>query len=483
MLTAALCKGQVIGFNGTNTPEVLNSEVRGYLRELTIDTLGFVFRADKYDSVSPVPTSEMDNIVLLSNELRAEGKVLAVCFTVLARPGRNIQYQVDAIDYMSNRGVLIYSVRFGNESWAKAAGNKGDFNYYWSWCEGYLPALTSRGFNRILIPVERPNEDQDTWNSSAAQKINSDIRFQPDYHPYWGPKQAPVLDTLDRETLPVANPIQYLPFHDWFYMTLYDEVMAYDLIGMIKTWHEQNIPTKEYHVTEFGPPTAVGHISNCMGFDATTDWFLNEWHNRLGDKAKFTARFNGPSPTGTAIINPRGKKDDISLPNYVKRLGYYTMYNYMRNKNVGDARYFDAPGVYTVSLQNMGYQPMDYTEVFSISQEMRFAGFSYTCLTADYFYDGSGAVEWWAKDSPKTYDVSGLVTVGNIPAVSYGYATVSVRAAIQGCMDPAASNYNPQAEIDNGSCVYPPPPVECLRKRWLFSSLPCKPVKSNCNCR
>lgn len=475
---------QIIGVNGTNTPEVLTPEVRSYIVEMTVDTFGLVFRDDKYKGDN-APANELNNVIALSNEMRSAGKVLAVCFTLYTRDSNfNANNGIEDLDAFLGNGVYVYSIRGGNEEWAKQAGHGkkgGDFNAYWALCSQYLPALTQRGVDRLLIPVERPNEEQDTWNSAAASKINSDIRFQPDYHPYWGPKQAPVLDTLDRETLPVANPIQYLPFHDWFYMTLYEEVLTYDLIGAIKAWHEANIPTKEYHVTEFGPPTAVGHISNCMGFDATTDWFLNEWHDRLGDKAKFTARFNGPSPTGTAIINPRGKKDDVALPNYVKRLGYYTLYNYMRNTNAENTRYFDAAGVYTVSLQNMGYQPMDYKEVFSTSQEMRISGFSYTCLTADYFYDGSGAVEWWAKDSPKTYDVTGLVTVDNIPAVSYGYATVTVREAIQGCTDPLATNYNPQAEIDNGSCVVITP--VCYRKRWLFSSLPCKPAKTNCNCK
>ena len=31
--------------------------------------------------------------------------------------------------------------------------------------------------------------------------------------------------------------------------------------------------------------------------------------------------------------------------------------------------------------------------------------------------------------------------------------------AVYGCTDPAASNYNPNATVDDGSCTYPPPPV------------------------
>jgi hypothetical protein len=33
--------------------------------------------------------------------------------------------------------------------------------------------------------------------------------------------------------------------------------------------------------------------------------------------------------------------------------------------------------------------------------------------------------------------------------------------SVYGCVDPAATNYDPNATIDDGSCTYPPPPVSC----------------------
>ncbi len=44
--------------------------------------------------------------------------------------------------------------------------------------------------------------------------------------------------------------------------------------------------------------------------------------------------------------------------------------------------------------------------------------------------------------------------------VTLGYWIDPVcRAPILGCMDPLALNYNAAAEVDDGSCQYPPPPV------------------------
>lgn len=58
------------------------------------------------------------------------------------------------------------------------------------------------------------------------------------------------------------------------------------------------------------------------------------------------------------------------------------------------------------------------------------------------------------------------------PAPAYGGAgcsgsdseTVSCNTqacAVYGCTDPAATNYNPSATNDDGSCQYPPPPATC----------------------
>lgn len=501
LLLCSSLNAQIIGVNGTNSPETLTPEVRGYIVELTVDTFGFVFRDDKYEG-GVAPQFELDNVVALSNELQAQGKTLAVCFTVYAKE-INVANAMADLDYFINNGVDIYSVRIGNESWAKAGGNNGDFNIYWGKVNQYLPELLERNINRILIPVARPLDKPD-WNALAAEKINSSPVFQPDYHPYWGGNQAPIIDTLGTdETLPFANLSNYAPFQDYFYQTLYNQVLSYDLIGEIREWHEANIPTKEWHITEFGPPTAVGHISNALGFDATTDWFFN--HVRASD-VKFVARFNGPSPTGTAIISPRSKKD-VSGSLYVKRLSYYTMYNVMRNKGALINPVLTS-GTYVVSVQNMERMDKLPTDYFTL-QNCYIESISYTCLTGQNYYSGSGAIEWWDKASPKTYDISGFKTFDYIPSLSYGYITVTVIPFKEGCMDSNYLEYDPSANLNTGcntlkvygsldkNCQNYNPnsnviedciPIEvtiCYKERLIFKSLGCK-VDKTCkinNCK
>ena len=497
--------GQIIGFNGTNTPEVLVPEVRGYVAELAVDTIGMVFRDDKYLGAA-APAIELENVIALSNELKAQGKTLAVCFTVYTRTGMSVTNAMADLDALRSGGVFIYSVRGGNEEWAKVAGHNGDFNTYWTKVEPYLEPLSQRGVNKFLIPVARPADKPD-WNALAATKLNSSELYQPDYHPYWGPNQVKVLDTLgEDETLPTANLSSYASFQDWFYQTLYEQVLAYDLLSEIREWHNANIPTKEWHITEFGPPTAVGHISNAIGFDATTDWFFNAVK---APNVKFVARFNGPSPTGTAIISPRGKKDETQLPSYVRRLAYYTLYNAIRHKNAETSPTLNESREYVVSVQNITKVPKKAHDYYLVSPDYMVTDVSFTGVWGTYYYSGSGTIEWWAKDSPKTYEVNGVQTLQgeDIPAMSYGYLRVTVVervygctdpealnfnpdatvddgsciAKVYGCTDPTATNYNPEANIDNGMCVIIT--VQCYQKRWLFKSLPCKLSKTNnCNC-
>ena len=42
--------------------------------------------------------------------------------------------------------------------------------------------------------------------------------------------------------------------------------------------------------------------------------------------------------------------------------------------------------------------------------------------------------------------------------LGYAQSVINTSSFIPGCTDPAATNYNPSANVDNGTCLYPPPP-------------------------
>jgi hypothetical protein len=496
---------QIIGVNGTNSPETLVPEVRGYITELTVDTFGLVFRDDKYQGAL-APQFELDNVIALSQEMKSKGKVLAVCFTVYPRTGMNVNNAMTDLDKLMSGGVLIYSVRIGNEEWAKVAGHDGIFSNYWTKAQLFVTPVKQRGIKRILIPCGRP-ADLSIWNSAAAVQINSDVIFQPDYHPYWGKNQAPIMAELgETEVLQTGNTANYLSYQDNFYRDLYNQVLSYDLLGEVAAWHNEFIPTKEWHITEFGPPTAVGHISNCLGFDATTDWFFNEVAKY---NPRFVCRFNGPSPTGTAIINPKSKKDETTLNAYVKRLAYYTMQNYLNHKGALVSPVIEKEGVFYISCHNLTRETKSFDSYYTLGNGYFVESISYSGITGENYYSGSGAVEWWDKSSPKTYQIAGAKTFDYIPSLSYGYLTVTIKKIpVYGCMSTNAINYNEAATIDDGSCVFYVPgcmakdalnfnplanvddgsceyQTVCYKKRWLFSSLPCKidPKCSVNNCK
>ena len=51
-----------------------------------------------------------------------------------------------------------------------------------------------------------------------------------------------------------------------------------------------------------------------------------------------------------------------------------------------------------------------------------------------------------------------LGTLASLSTRSFGFIS-GVSAPVYGCTDPNATNYNPNATVNNGTCTYPPPPT------------------------
>jgi hypothetical protein len=79
-----------------------------------------------------------------------------------------------------------------------------------------------------------------------------------------------------------------------------------------------------------------------------------------------------------------------------------------------------------------------------------------TCL-ADDCYTVDMADSWGDGWNGSTFDLDGVVlgTILTGSTGSFTFATGSASCAVSGCMDPLASNYDPLATIDDGSCTYP----------------------------
>lgn len=485
------------GYAGQNTAQNYTPEVRGYINDMTVND--FVIDFCQYKYVSKAPDQDINNIIALSNELRASGKNLYVIYSFDARAILSLTDNFYAFDKFVLAGVNIIAGRIGNEEWSKAGHNE-NWSLYMTHCTPIINGLNERGFTgKIIFPIRRPAE-AGTWNASAIPFINSNSQYEPDCHPYWNESTTPVLSQIegDKETvreLPKEVVTgSYLPSKDLFYSDLYSQVTTGNFYQDVMDYHRANFPNKKMWITE-GIIIGVGQISGTVGYEACFDWFLNQ---TLKDQDIIAAvcRFNGPSPTGSITVL---SKYDISTgTGFIKRLGYYTLRNFLANK--------DLQGTNVISYHNLSRETKDLSEVISIPQGMRLQGAYFECLAGSNFYSSSGSCAWWNVGSVKTYEISDVTVFDYIPELSYGYIHYTLEPIlIYGCTSPDANNFNPDANTDDGSCLFDVrgctdreslnydenatinegciyPPKECLKKRWLFTSLPCKPSKNICNC-
>lgn len=466
----------VYGFNGTNVPENLTPEVRTKIVQMhpVGDTVCMVFRNDKY--TGPAPLADLQNVISLATELEQNGRHLVMVYTFNTRGAVSLDDNFYAFEYFRDAGIDIIAGRLGNEEYFKAAGHGGSWNTYWSFAGPVHDRLLTYDIDRIIIPVA---DHLDTkWNPSAAAFINAGTIYEPDFHFYWGRNDLPVYGTLVNDALPqeLSNG-QYLPNTDAFYSDVYEQVTTSDLLDETMSWHAATFPGKRMWVTEYGPPGNPGGLGGAIGFEACTDWFLNRC--KAYPQIRVLCKFNGPSVTG--FITKKGKQDADFLGTYVDRLSYFTLKQFYYNKSATAVQQITSPGTYVFSVHNVTRNAIDLEGYVPVAEGLQVDGYIFNAISGSNYYSSSGQMAWWANGSSKVYEINNPGVYYILPALSYGYLTVTVSSIeIPGCTDRAATNYNPEATTDDGSCTYPPP--QCLRKRWLFSSLPCKPAKTNCNC-
>ena len=496
-------RGQQIlyGFAGQNTAPNYTTEVVNYIENLNSD---FVIDFCQYKYTGPAPQVDIDNIINLRNSIEAGGKKLYLIYSFDARNVQTIEDNFYAFDKFITAGINIIAARMGNEEWAKVAHNN-NWALYETHFSPIIIQLELKGFQgKIIFPIRRPAE-AGSWNTSAIAFINSSSQYEPDCHPYYNKESAPVLIDIDAgRSLPqeITTSNGYLADKDVFYKTLYNEITTSNFYEEFISYHRENFPAKKLWITEFGPAVGVGPISGALGYEASFAWFLNQTMQD-GDVIAAVCRFNGPGITGS--ITPVSKTD-IPGTGFIKRLGYYTLAQFLRNQTTTTLPVtpIAQAGSFVFSYANMTRIAIEAEGLIPVSEGFYISEFEYEHLSGENYYSSSGSCQWWAVGSDKTYEISGSLFSDGIPALSYGYIHVTVsRMEIIGCRDTAyidydplatasglcldkkvygsletnCQNYNPLANIIVPCIAYPQP---CMKKRWLFSG--CKVAKRNCDC-
>jgi len=268
---------------------------------------------------------------------------------------------------------------------------------------------------------------------------------------------------------------------DNFYNDLYYEVITSEFYDQVISFCRTSFPGKKIYITEYGPATGPGEIGGTLGYEAATDWFLNRT-KADADIIAALCRFNGPSATG--IITGVSKNDAPNINGYIPRLAYYTISNFLQHRNATDYAPITSAGSYEFPFHNLTDEPVNIESLFQLPANLYIETYSFDGITGANYYSSSGACAWWSKGSDKTYEITGTKTSYEVPAKSYGYISITIaEVPIYGCMDPVATNYNPDANTSDGSCTYAP--KVCYKERLIFKSLGCK-VDRDCrvnNCK
>lgn len=476
------------GFNATSTNDKLDAVTRSYIVEMSGNDFWYVFRQDKYTTAAP--QSDIDNVLALANDLKVSGKELKIIYTLEPRNIMSISDNFFGYDKLKD---YVKVLRIGNECFFKEAGFGKDWDTYINLNQSLITEAKNKNLP-ILFSWADPSWID--WNTKAANYINSNPLFYPDLHLYWSSKEATALNSLVDKKLPSEKIIGYSQTKDDFYSSLYTQITTSTFLSEIIDNMRALMPNKDIYVTEFGAPVGVGEIGNTFGTEAVNDWLINQCKDIPEIKA--LCKFNLGSVTG---VITDASKNDIKTGK-VKRTGYYSMSMSIKYKDA--LNYLPAnEGAFYVSIHNLNRSDL----ALEAPEGFYFESFSYECIKGENFYSSSGACSWWSNGSTKTYEISGTQVFNYIPAMSYGYLTVTIKKIpvygctspnainfnetatiddgscqydVFGCTDRNAINYSPDATKDDGSCVYQ---TVCYKKRWLFSG--CK-LDPNCkvnNCK
>ena len=439
------------GFNGTNTAKVLNPQVRGLLLNMFVDsnlnTLVYRLRNDKY--ISSMPDDEIANVIALNELFSSQGKHLEVIYTFDTRNQVSLDENFYGFLQLLANGVHISAAEMGNEEWAEVASHNGDWDVFQSKFSLILDELVDVGYEgKIIFPITQNNKGFTKWDNKGIDFINTSPQFEPALHLYYNQDDIPIIGTLDRENLPkdTYTPDVYLADKDDFYKTFVNEYYLSNLLAKNISFVNERMPGKKIWFTEYGPGVNTGGLQNTLGFHITDfQVLLDSWNNQ--DDIAVMCKHNGPTTPLTGMISSTSRFD-VWDGEFIPRLSYHTMNLFLKGIDKEE----------NIPFVNASRE---------LSEEMNIEEAYY--ILGNNWYSSTGRCEWWDNNSIGDVEIKGITNISSsynfqLPPLSFGFYKLKTIEEQPGCTNPGALNFNPNATIDDGSCIYKPKPTS--KPKW-----------------
>jgi len=508
-----------VGFNCVNSTISFTTQAdSNYLLELVPEGGSFAWR-DRYDKLNEDP----QDVINLYKFMQRNNRSFWVIF--VASDSVPMSQNISAIYQLKAAGVPVRAAAYVNEPFYPAGGYSFNFSLYEAGYLDFCNQITSNWPDMdILLPIapkplsiftktQGGQSSHDNWNNSGFFFKSEHPEFRivgGDVHIYYTGAFVQALGvtaTTDevgaekaKTTLPkdrVYNPSDTTDEKYWrdiyyqsqpavFWEVMLNYLQSHNLTG---------------YVTECGYIDA-GSLNGTWTYAAKAFELMN-WYGNDERLSSFNWHGGVITQSTVGVVAPRKSFDiqDPENPNNCRSATFdaFCLYFNTDGQRLPYSYQIVSEGVYSLWYLTES----EFTPVFSLPEGLQ-ATYKVEYIKGQRFSSLSRSMDFCKKQSVLGNEIEkgeGLVC----PAYSFGYIVLEVTKVdvfgcknpnasnfnpaatiddgsceILGCTDYAASNFNPEANVDNGSCVYP----ICYQKRWLFKSLPCKISKSNnCNCK
>jgi hypothetical protein len=402
---------------------------------------------------------------------------------------------VNALSILIDGKCFVYGVVAGSEvySWLEF-----DTAAYFSKSQPIIDAIHANWPSLKIALCIAPNpdrKDHNIWNDAMYNYARRHTEINAfDAHLYEGEKSCP--DTWAQ----MPSPRILTPGNgDAELYTYFNN--AYNCLSTAHTLQDR--------ITTF--KTAYPDLELwCMeGFTTNPSaYFGNTWLGAMAQFKFLVENYNSINVLGKQSgVTPDLYGDFSRANNYdintgmIKRTGYFATQLGLEAVGAGATPYTDMLQLPLVDVAAFYFFKQEsFGGAFLVPEGWEVDSIVVRRLSAPFLFSSSGSMQYMAKGTPKSYELSAITQITYfsstffVPANSFGWVEVYQHKIppppppVCKCEDKTATNYGAIVDCaDEKPCEYPapPPPEVCYKERLIFKSIGCK-VDKKCqvnNCK